>query len=248
MAQVLQNLTATGPASSLTVNPGEALRLKVAGTFVGTVALEYSDDAGSTWHTVLTFTDVWEWFWDAINLGGSWLWRWNCTAYTSGTIETEISTVLDALSRERLVCTAGKVGATAGWVVAAADDLGLAATLPAAQTASTLVIPLPKAVLGKTIVGFSVLGQIESAGGAVTLDAELRRLRADAADVVDSSVASMTQLAVTADTKVNRDNAAKTSLSEEPTEDDSYYILITATTAAATDIALQGVVLEVVEP
>lgn len=249
MARVTDSLTATGPGTSIAVASGDALRLIVDDTFVGTVELEISTDGGANWASVLSFAAPWEWYLPSMTLQTPWLVRWNCTAYTSGSIDCEIDTQLDALPKERLVAAAGaKVGATAGWVVGSADNLGLAATCPASQTGSTLVIPLPSAVLGKTITGFYVLGQIESGGNTVTLDAELRRLRADAADVADSSVASMTQVSVTADTKLNRDNAAKLSLTEAPTEDDTYYVLLTATTAALTDIALQGIVLEVVEP
>lgn len=63
-----------------------------------------------------------------------------------------------------------KVGATAGWVVAAADNVALV-TCPASQTASTLVLPLHNLNVGDTITGFSLVGQVESAGGTVTIDA-----------------------------------------------------------------------------
>jgi len=128
----------------------------------------------------------------------------------------------------------GKAGATAGW--AFTNDNG-AATLPAAQTASTIVIPL-KLKAGDVITAFTVSGQIESVGATATLDADLRATTAAAADLTDASIGAITQISVTAQTLVA---TAKTGLSETVASGKSYYILLTGTTAAATDIALQGV-------
>lgn len=131
-----------------------------------------------------------------------------------------------------------KVGATAGWTVGAAADTALA-TVAASQSAATLVIPItaPLAV-GDIITGFTVVGQIESAGNTATLDASLRKQTAAAADVVDALVGSMTQISTTADLIGNH---ALTGLTEVVATDSSYYLLLTATTAASTDIALLGV-------
>lgn len=136
-----------------------------------------------------------------------------------------------------------KAGATAGWVVAAGHNLSLA-TLPAESTAATMVCALTGLKVGDTITAFSLVGQIESAGGAVTLDANLRKLTAAAADVTDASVGSITQVAASADAIVS---AAKSGLSEVVAADETFYILITGTTAAATDIALQGFTVTVTE-
>ncbi len=141
-----------------------------------------------------------------------------------------------------------KVGATAGWVVAAADDLGLLATLPGAQTGSTLVVRLPGLKVGDMITGIHLVGQIESGGNAASLSVDLRKLTAAAADVTDASVGAMAApLSVTADTIISAANAAKTGLSEVVGANETFYALITATTAAATDIALQAVALTVTE-
>lgn len=140
----------------------------------------------------------------------------------------------------------GKVGTTAGWTVAAADNVNLA-TLPAGQTASTLVVPIPGLKSGWTITAFYLIGQIESAGGTVTLDANLRSQTAAAADVTDASVASMTQLSVTADTAVTTANTNKGSLTQAVGAAQSFYMLITGTTAASTDIALQAIAITVTE-
>lgn len=139
-----------------------------------------------------------------------------------------------------------KVGSAAGWVVGAADDVGLT-TLPASQTDSKLVVPITGLKVGDTITGFHLIGQVESAGGHVLVDADLRKHTAAAADVADASVGAITQLDVVADTILSASNARKASLTEVVGANETFYVVITATTAAATDIALQGVAVEVTE-
>jgi len=139
-----------------------------------------------------------------------------------------------------------KVGAGSGFVVAAADDVALV-TCPASQAAATLVIPIPALKVGSIITGFHLIGQIESAGNAVTVDADLRKQTAAAADVADASVGAITQLSVIADTAMSATNTRKASLSETVGADETFYVLITATTLGSTDIALQGVAIEYTE-
>lgn len=130
-----------------------------------------------------------------------------------------------------------KVGATAGWVLGAADNLPYVATMAASQTAGTLVIPLDNLKIGDTITGYTVNAQVESAGGAVTIDAALRAVTNVAAEPTDAAIGTgMTQVSVTADTAVSQ---TKTGHTEVVAVGKSYYLLITATTAAATDIILQ---------
>lgn len=135
----------------------------------------------------------------------------------------------------------GAAGATAGWVVAGSNTGS--AKLPASQTASTLVVPVNLKV-GDTIRAFKVLGQIESAGNTATLNVSLRKLTTAAADLVDASIGAITQVSVTADTVVA---AIKTGLKEVVGDNESFYFLVTGTTAASTDIDLQGFVLTVDE-
>jgi hypothetical protein len=139
-----------------------------------------------------------------------------------------------------------KVGGTAGWTLAAANNTSLA-TVAASQTGAKLVIPVTGLKIGSVITGFYGLGQIESAGNAVTLDIELRKHTAAAADVVDASVSSITQISVTADAAVTATNARKAGLAEMVNEDETFYFVLTATTGLTTDIALQGVVIEYTE-
>lgn len=148
------------------------------------------------------------------------------------------------VAAQRVINSHAKIGATSGWAVNAADDLGLLATCPASQTNSTLVMPISGLKVGDKITAFSVVGQIESAGGTVTLDADLRKMTAAAADVADASVGTITQISVTADAIIS---ASKTGLTEVVAADETFYVLLTATTAASTDIALQGVTITISE-
>jgi len=130
-----------------------------------------------------------------------------------------------------------KVGGTSGWVVDAATNLPYLGTLAASQTGSTLVQRIDGLKVGDTITAFRVVAQIESAGGTVTLDADLRAVTNVAAEPTDASIGAITQVSVTADTAVSQQ---KTGLSEVVTSGKSYYILFTATTAGSTDIILQA--------
>lgn len=137
----------------------------------------------------------------------------------------------------------GKVGAGAGWTVRAAANSWLA-TVAASQTAGTLVIPLHGLKPGDRIRGYHLLGQIESAGNAVTLDAQLYRSTVAAADVSTAAVGgtSMTQLSKSADSKINRENTKKEFNPITVGSDETYFLLLTCTTLGSTDLALMGAV------
>lgn len=135
-----------------------------------------------------------------------------------------------------------KVGTTAGWVVAAANNVGKMATIPASQTASTLVVPVSGLREGDVITGFALEGSIQSAGNTGTITADLRVLTAASAGATDASIGAMAApLSVTANTAVSSANAAKTGLSHVVIEGESYYVLITSTTGAAVTEELQAV-------
>jgi hypothetical protein len=131
----------------------------------------------------------------------------------------------------------GRVGTTAGWVNTGTNINQ--ATVAASQTGSTFTIPVTGLEIGDTIVSFKVVGQVESAGGSVTLDADLRQLTNAAADPADASLGAITQVAVTADTAVASSKTLATA--ELIASGDMPYVLLTATTAGSTDIRLLGV-------
>lgn len=142
------------------------------------------------------------------------------------------------------ICGNAKVGATAGWVITAGTNK-LHATLPASQTGSTLVVPISGLNVGDTITAWALNGQVESAGGSVSLTADLRKQVNAAADNTDSSVSSDTSGTLAADTILNSANVGATGLTEVVTVDGAYYLLVTATTAASTDIDLTHITLTV---
>lgn len=247
MSTVTKSFAAAGLSAVLTLPPGQSASYALSGTFSANLYIERSDNGGATFERAIT----------ALIAAGSGTiknegksdiqLRWRCFSRASG---TAVCTIVDSYlsSAKHIFSAAGhaKAGTTSGWIVAVGDNIALV-TCPASKTGSTLVVPIPRLKVGDTITGFHLIGQIESAGGAVTVDAELRKMTAAAADVADASVGAVTQLAVTADTIMSATNTRKTDLSEVVGEDETFYLLITATTAAVTDIALQGVAIEIKE-
>jgi len=151
-------------------------------------------------------------------------------------------------SKTFLLQTAAKVGATAGWVVGAANNLGKLATIPAGQTNATLVVPVSGVKIGDIITGFFLTGSIQSAGNTGTITADLRCLTAAAAGATDASVGAMAApLSVTANTVISSANAAKTGLTHTVAEGESFYVLITATTGASVTEELQAIGLTVTQ-
>jgi hypothetical protein len=168
-------------------------------------------------------------------------------ASTTSAAQTYTGSVIRA-SQKRIYSGYSKVGATAGWTVGGGGvNTGLTATMAAGGTAATLVVPIPGLKVGDTITGFHLIGQIESAGNTATLDADLRKHTAAAADPSDASVGAITQISVTADTAITSANSTKASLAEVVAADETFYVLLTGTTAASTDIALMGIAVTVTE-
>jgi hypothetical protein len=170
----------------------------------------------------------------------------NSTFYVA-TGTTTTSWTAEAKGSETMVIPLpgpAKVGATAGWVITAGTNIGHA-TLPASQTNSTLVVSMPDLNVGDTITGWGVGGQVESAGGNVTLTGDLRKLTNAAADNTDASLSTDNVGTLTADTIISQANLGATGLTEVVAADESFYLLLTGTTAALTDIDLTHVILQV---
>lgn len=153
---------------------------------------------------------------------------------------------LDTSSQDLIVpvCGNAKVGATAGWVITAGTDK-YSATLPASQTSSTLVVPIPGLNVGDTVTAVSVVGQAESAGNTATLAMDVRKLTAAAADLTDASLGTDTSGNLTADTIISSANVGVTGLTEVLAANESLYVLLTGTTAAATDLDIMSIVVSV---
>lgn len=174
-------------------------------------------------------------------LGKTKTWNFKGTALDCAEVATDRITT----SQRRVipVCGNAKVGATAGWVVTAGTNI-CHATLPASQTNSTLVVPIP-CNIGDTVTAVSATGQVESAGGAVTLTMSIRKLTTAAADNTDAQLGTDDVGSLTADTVLSSANLAVTGLTEVVAEGETLYALFTGTTAASTDIDLTGLVVTV---
>ena len=135
----------------------------------------------------------------------------------------------------------GKAGATAGFTTATNNGT---ATCAATITSGTFTLPIIGLVAGDIISAFKVIAQIESAGGAVTLDATLRYTTNVAADPTDTSLGGITQISVSADTASAVSKTLATAYTV--TSGQSVYALLTATTAGSTDIQVLGVEVTVV--
>jgi len=158
----------------------------------------------------------------------------------SGTIVPETGAIHRAAQTYHFAARGGSLGSTTGFVQN--NDTGIV-TCPASQTASTFCIPL-NFKQGDIINSFKISGQGESAANAYTVDCDLRTTTAVAGDLTDASVGAITQIDKTADYLIAD---SKTGLTHQVISGNSYYALITVTTAAATDVALQGVEVTVTE-
>lgn len=139
------------------------------------------------------------------------------------------------------ICGNAKVGATAGWVITGDTDI-CHATLPASQTASTLVVPITGLEIGDTLTGVSIQGQVESAGNDVTLVLSVRKVTTAAGANTDAELGTDNVGTLTADTLISSANLAVTGLSEVLAEGETLYVLLTGTTDASTDIDLTGLI------
>lgn len=141
----------------------------------------------------------------------------------------------------------GKVGATAGWLITATDDISHA-TLPASKTDSTLVVPISGLFVGDTVTAVAAGGQIESAGGEVTLVMSVRKLTNAAADNTDAEIGADNVGTVIADTALSSSNLGATLATPEVlAAGESLYVLFTGTTAASTDIDLTHLLVTVTQ-
>lgn len=239
MPQITGTFTGTGNSLEFALGAGQVGKLSVTGTFVATALLQKATKNRDTFETVRTLTSGVQ---HEVSVPG--IYRVRCSAFTSGVVRFTFG---NNVGLTKLVFAAGaKVGATAGWVVNAADNKNSLGRLPASQTASTLVVPLTGLKVGDVIRSFHLIGQIESAGGTVTVDAALRRQTAAAADLADASVGAITQLSAAADTIMSEANTNLGALDEEIGANETFYVLITGTTAASTDIDFQGVAVTIV--
>lgn len=272
MTTYSSTFSAVGVSSSLVVPKGKTLQYSLSATWgTGSVVLEKK--VGAAWKQVSQIHTADRALSSPDDLGEG-TYRLHCLSYQN-TITYVLGDVVDTIKEYQneagetvfkitdegietlkvsgaeknttivIPAASGKVGTTAGWVPGAANNLSLA-TIPAGVTAGTLVVPVTGLQVGDIITGFYGVGQIESAGNTASISIDLRKHTAAAADVADASVDAMdAPLSVTADTIISSANAVSPTLAETVAADETFYFLVTATTAASTDIALQALVLNV---
>jgi hypothetical protein len=155
-----------------------------------------------------------------------------------------------ATTARSIVCVGpAKAGTTAGWVVAAANNIGKLATLPLNISAGTLVMRIPNLAVGDRIVGAYLVGSLQAtAGQHTTIALDLRSLTAAVAGATDARVAVSATLDVVANTIMSSANTAVASCDHTMIAGESLYALITATTPnnAACTAEIQSVVLQVI--
>lgn len=157
----------------------------------------------------------------------------------------------DGLHAKKTIFTpamVGRAGSVAGWTIpttAAGFTNTMLVGLPASQSSSTLIIPITGLQEGDRMISYTIRGQIESAGGSVTLAGQMRRITAVASDPVDANVGAITSVVVTADTVLAATHTFASPLVYEAPA--AYFAYLTGTTAASTDIQLFGVDV-VIEP
>jgi hypothetical protein len=245
MATASVSFTGVALGAAIAAAAGSLVNYRLSGTFSATLLLERSFDGGLSWELFGSFTNAAS---GQIPVTRAALYRWRCSAFTSGTAVTAAEEELAGYKR-RVVQLGGKIGATAGWALGGgAVNTGLLATLPASQTGSTLVVPITGLKEGDRIVGFHAIGQVESAGANATLNVDLRKMKAVAAESTDASLGALGATTYTADTKLDEANTKVILPAAEVVEKDAtYYFLLTGTTAALTDFALLGLGLLVIE-
>lgn len=168
------------------------------------------------------------------------------SSYEWQDIHIDGTAYIDALSYSKSITITqsafnAAVGATGGFVVTGVDKALL--VLPASQTASTAVIPISGLMEGDVITAFKITGQVESAGGTATLDADLRKLTPAAAGTADASIGAITQISKTADYAVA--DSKTLAAAETVASGESFYVLVTGTTAASTDLEVSSIELTV---
>lgn len=142
-------------------------------------------------------------------------------------------------SQEYIYSAGGHPGSANGWLTTGGAVNLFNYTLPASEaTTATMVIPISGIKVGWTITAVKIVGQIESAGNIAELDVTLRKITTAAGANVDALVGTIPHIHVIADTAL-ADSVG--SLTEVIASDETFYVLLSGTTAANTDMDIQSV-------
>ena len=245
MPKLTGTFSADGSQSAeLRIAAGQSyvLSLTAAPSLTGSIQLLARDDSPAANAVLQTYTDSQTLTEYKNETGKDQYIRLRCVDLDAGT-ETVDYVLQSLISGDRFICeTRAKVGATAGWVVNPANNLGIMATLPAGETDATMVSRLDNLHIGDVITGFYPIGQVESAGNTASLTIELRKMTAAAADITDAMVATTGEVSFDADAVLGRITMPCENINATVKDGETYYFLVTGTTAASTDIAVQGIV------
>ncbi len=98
MASISKSFTAAGVGNALLVGFGDSFDYEISGTFVGTAKLERSENGGASWEVISSHTGAASGtFFVQNRTRGNEVFRWHCTAFTSGTIVTSLADVASVL-------------------------------------------------------------------------------------------------------------------------------------------------------
>lgn len=248
-----KSFTAVGLGPLLPAAVGDTINYNITGTWVGTWALLATDNGGASYYQLdsgtanKASTPVVVKGPDNLAPGSPLQVVFQCQAYTSGTIIAAMNKNEPANTRQVLQCAFAKVGATAGWTAGtAAADTSLAA-LPQSQTAATLIIPVTGLKIGDVITGAFLLGEIIATSTGDTLDCALHSQLGVAGSITDTNLGSMTQYVSASVNDLFTSKNTKILLTEEHTivEGESFYLILTGTTAASNSMKIHGAVVNV---
>lgn len=254
--RISKTFGATGSTTVLISKYQYSFYYSIASNTASTILLEKSNNGGTSWSTVSTFTNAnGTGVIKNLDVGSSTVqYRFRCSAYTSGSPVAKLNEIPfypNGKEAKRMQFSAGGLSKRLTASAFSIDNSATSSlvTLAASQTDAKMIFHVPGLPVGSVVKGFNLVGQAESAGNNISMDASFAVATSVSTDVSEATHESMTRLSLTDDAVIGAANTEK--IFSEPrvlNEDENMYIILTVTTAASTDLALQGFVIEYDEP
>jgi hypothetical protein len=171
--------------------------------------------------------------------------------HTPNTVDYTIQNDIPTAAEIRHFGYGAKVGATAGWVVGANDDISKIGTLPKNATAATLVVPLFGFKRGDRLVGAHLLGSLQARNNTVqtnvTLDVRVMTSGANGA-ANSSLLGTGANLTVSGNTALGPTNTKTYGFDHVSAAGETFYAVVTGTTANDNNCTaeIEGVALAIV--
>lgn len=160
--------------------------------------------------------------------------------FLQGTVRREGVTI-------NVPCAGGsKVGATAGWTVAAASDVS-EVTCANSITNGTFVIPIRHLKTGDIITGYKFVGNYATSGNTCTITANLRWEVPGATGPTDASLATVALVSQTYSAAVSGTTLRVSGIAHTILGAANYYFLVTGKTGASVSITAQALNLDIVQ-